>query len=150
PSIIQHPLEWQVSMYNGAASVTRPRCEILERQFVEDPEASTQIYLLLAIVIGSQTLGEESISPRTSECLQDVMQWKLVHADLIHRTRPSSCRALSEHSQTVRTRQPRERSARRFLSSRSILDANLASQKVRRVAGLVAYLHPRCLCQKQP
>ena len=56
----------------------------------------------------------------------------------------------SAHSHTRATRQPEASSSARFLRSRRTLPSNLSSQKRVRVAGITAYLHPACLCQKQP
>lgn len=54
------------------------------------------------------------------------------------------------HSQTIATLHPASRSRCRFRVSRFTLPRNFACQNSLRVAGVVAYEHPACRCQKQP
>ena len=54
------------------------------------------------------------------------------------------------HSQMTATLHPALRRSRRFRPSLSTFSANLDCQKCVRVAGVVVYRHPACLCQKQP
>lgn len=54
------------------------------------------------------------------------------------------------HSQSSKTRQPCCNSSFLFLISRFTFCSNFERQNSSRELGLVAYLHPGCLCQKQP
>jgi hypothetical protein len=54
------------------------------------------------------------------------------------------------HSHTTKVRHPAFLSARSWRRSRATLSANLAFQKDALLIGVVAYLHPRCRCQKHP
>ena len=54
------------------------------------------------------------------------------------------------HSHTIATRHPPAARLSRTVSSRRMLAANFRCQKSALVAGVVAYRHPACRCQKQP
>ncbi len=54
------------------------------------------------------------------------------------------------HSHTVRTRHPSSLSAVTARRSRATFPESLANQNAERVFGSVAFLHPPCICQKQP
>ena len=56
----------------------------------------------------------------------------------------------SSHSHTVMTRHPVASSCLETRPSRAIFPLSFASQKARRVVGIVAFRHPSCWCQKHP
>lgn len=71
-------------------------------------------------------------------------------ARIAHARASSSSSSFVWHSQIVKTCHPRAFSLSTVDASLALLAANFACQNSGRVAGVVAYGHPGCWCQKQP
>lgn len=126
---------------------------VAERPPIAEP---TDAIEYVTVGDGARVAYGDELARRPSSSHPSDTRWDSKVLSLPCNHRSSTCAVRSSrflrnaHSQTIATLHPASRRRRRFRVSRFTLAWNFTCQNPSRVAGVVAYGHPACRCQKQP